>query len=42
MTRKLVFFLRHGQATHNVRAESLRHGGCSYEEFLAAMAQDDE
>ena len=42
MRRKLVFFLRHGQATHNVRAEALREQGCSHEAFLAAMAQDDE
>ena len=37
-----VAFVRHGQATHNVRAEPLREAGCSFEAFLEQMRQDDE
>jgi broad specificity phosphatase PhoE len=39
---KVVHFVRHGQATHNVRAEVRRSEGCSMEEFLAIMGEDDE
>jgi broad specificity phosphatase PhoE len=38
----VVHFVRHGQATHNVRAEVAREAGCSHEEFIAAMKADDE
>ena len=38
----VVHFLRHGQATHNVRAEPLRAAGCTFEAFLAQMRADDE
>lgn len=39
---KVVHFVRHGQATHNVRAEVRRSEGCSMEEFLATMKEDDQ
>ena len=39
---KVVHFVRHGQATHNVRAEVRRSAGCSMEEFLATMKADDQ
>jgi len=38
---KDLFVLRHGQATHNPRAEAARAAGCSFEEFLDWMKQDD-
>lgn len=38
----VVHFVRHGQATHNVRAEVRREEGCSHEEFIAAMQADDQ
>lgn len=38
---KQLYILRHGQATHNPRAESARAKGCSHEEFLDWMRQDD-
>lgn len=38
---KRVHFARHGQAAHNVRAEALREGGCTYQEFFDQMAADD-
>merc|ERR1711865_469527 len=38
---KIVRFVRHGQAMHNPRAEPARHAGCSYEEFLRLMTEDD-
>jgi len=38
---KRILFLRHGQATHNPRAEAARSQGCSYETFLDLMKQDD-
>jgi broad specificity phosphatase PhoE len=38
----IVHFVRHGQAAHNVRAEGKREAGCSHEEFIAAMKEDDE
>jgi broad specificity phosphatase PhoE len=39
---KELFLLRHGQATHNPRAEAARAAGCSFDEFLELMRQDDE
>ena len=38
---KRLHFLRHGQAAHNVRAEQMRTLGCTFQEFLDTMAQDD-
>merc|ERR1711865_1074167 len=38
---KIVRFVRHGQAMHTPRAEPARHAGCSYEEFLRLMTEDD-
>jgi broad specificity phosphatase PhoE len=38
---KRIMFLRHGQAIHNPRAELARENGCSFEEFLQLMQQDD-
>ena len=34
---KRVYFLRHGQATHNPTAEQMRKDGCSFDEFLKQM-----
>merc|ERR1740117_2533741 len=39
--QKRGHFVRHGQAMHNIRAEALRHSGCTYQEFLDQMATDD-
>eukprot|EP00039_Didymoeca_costata_P033224 m.41377 g.41377 ORF g.41377 m.41377 type:complete len:279 (-) comp9759_c0_seq1:51-887(-) len=39
---KTIYFVRHGQATHNVRAEPLRESGCSHEDFMKQMQEDDE
>ena len=39
--QKVVHFLRHGQAQHNVRAEEKRKAGCSYDEFIQQMKDDD-
>jgi len=36
-----LWILRHGQATHNPRAEHAKANGCSFEEFLDLMRQDD-
>jgi broad specificity phosphatase PhoE len=33
--------MRHGQAAHNPRAEVAREGGCSFDEFLRLMEEDD-
>jgi len=33
--------LRHGQATHNPRAEEAKAQGCSHETFMELMRQDD-
>lgn len=41
MPPKRIFFLRHGQALHNPRAEVAREAGCSFEEFLQLMHEDD-
>jgi broad specificity phosphatase PhoE len=38
---KDLYLLRHGQATHNPRAEAARAGGCSFDDFLELMRQDD-
>ena len=38
---KEVWILRHGQATHNPRAEKAKAEGCSFEEFIELMRQDD-
>jgi len=38
---KIVHFVRHGEAMHNPRAEALRTAGCTFDEFLLAMAADD-
>jgi broad specificity phosphatase PhoE len=38
---KIIHLVRHGQALHNVRAEPARAAGCSFEEFLQLMREDD-
>lgn len=38
---KDLWILRHGQATHNPRAEAAKDAGCSFEEFFDLMRQDD-
>lgn len=38
---KRVFFLRHGQAQHNPRAEKAKDEGCSHDVFMALMKEDD-
>jgi broad specificity phosphatase PhoE len=38
---KDLWILRHGQATHNPRAEAARAGGCNFDEFFELMRQDD-
>ena len=38
---KRILLLRHGQAVHNPRAESAREKGCSFDEFLRLMGEDD-
>ncbi|KAL9179329.1 hypothetical protein ACHAXT_008619 [Thalassiosira profunda] len=39
---KRILLLRHGQAVHNPRAESARENGCSFDEFLQLMEEDDQ
>jgi len=39
--KKQLWIVRHGQAAHNPRAEAAKEAGCSHEEFLEAMRQDD-
>ncbi len=39
---KRILFVRHGQATHNPRAEEAKDNGCSHETFLKLMQEDDE
>lgn len=39
---KRILFIRHGQATHNPRAEEAKDNGCSHETFLKLMQEDDE
>jgi len=41
VSMKELLILRHGQATHNPRAEAARSKGCSWEEFLSLMKDDD-
>jgi broad specificity phosphatase PhoE len=41
MSSKRVSIVRHGQAMHNPRAEVARANGCSTDEFLALMREDD-
>ena len=38
---KTLHFLRHGQAVHNPRAEATRAAGCSFDDFLRLMKEDD-
>ena len=38
---KRVLLLRHGQAMHNPRAEAARAAGCTFDEFLQLMEEDD-
>jgi len=40
-TTKRLYIIRHGQAAHNPRAEKARAEGCSHDEFLEIMRQDD-
>ena len=39
--KKTLHFLRHGQAQHNPRAEAARAAGCSFDDFLRLMKEDD-
>lgn len=39
--KKRLWIVRHGQAAHNPRAEAKKDAGCTHEEFLQAMLQDD-
>ena len=36
-----MHLLRHGQALHNPRAEAARKAGCSFDDFLRLMKEDD-
>ena len=38
---KHLWIVRHGQALHNPRAEAAKEAGCSFDEFLELMRQDD-
>ena len=38
---KDLMILRHGQATHNPRAEAAKAAGCSFDTFFDLMRQDD-
>ena len=38
---KDLMILRHGQATHNPRAEAAKADGCSFDKFFDLMRQDD-
>jgi broad specificity phosphatase PhoE len=38
---KELIIVRHGQAQHNPRAEVAKAGGCSHDEFIALMREDD-
>ena len=42
MRSKIIHLVRHGQATHNVRAEPAKAAGCSFEDFIKLMKEDDE
>lgn len=39
--RKILHLVRHGQAAHNIRAEAKRAAGCSMQEFMDQMTEDD-
>lgn len=39
---KKIVFVRHGQATHNPRAEEAKANGCSHDTFLKLMQEDDQ
>jgi len=39
---KRILFVRHGQATHNPRAEEAKENGCSHETFMRLMQEDDQ
>ena len=41
VTQKELIIVRHGQAQHNPRAEVAKASGCSMEEFIALMREDD-
>ena len=41
-SRKTIHFVRHGEATHNPKAEAKRAAGCSFQEFIDQMIEDDE
>jgi broad specificity phosphatase PhoE len=41
VSSKRVSIIRHGQAMHNPRAEVAKANGCSMDEFLALMREDD-
>jgi broad specificity phosphatase PhoE len=38
---KTIYIIRHGQALHNPRAEEAKANGCSMDEFVSLMRQDD-
>ena len=38
---KRLLLMRHGQALHNPRAEARREAGCSFDEFIQTMKEDD-
>lgn len=38
---KQLWIVQHGQAMHNPRAEKAKEAGCSHDEFLELMRQDD-
>ncbi|KAL3933325.1 MAG: hypothetical protein SGBAC_010448 [Bacillariaceae sp.] len=40
-TSKRISIVRHGQAMHNPRAEVAKANGCSMEEFIGIMREDD-
>ena len=40
-SKKDLWIVRHGQATHNPRAEAAKAAGCSHDEFMQLMMQDD-
>ena len=41
MMKKQLWIVRHGQAAHNPRAEAAKDAGCTHEEFMELMRQDD-